>query len=133
MSFNGIDSELFAAALNGWFFNDRAVKLTADGIRGAINELVNIVHIVGWHQKYGGTLMARENCIDTDDQEDARNKNCIWLWDISGLDKRAAVSNSRNRLNLLLSALQPSILIFARVRPQSGPKARRRRLASSTS
>ena len=26
--------EPFTTALRGWFFNDRAVKLTADGIRG---------------------------------------------------------------------------------------------------
>jgi len=73
--FSGLDREPFAAALNGWFFNDHAVKLTADGIRGVINELINIVRIVGLHPKYGGTLMARKNYIDTDDREDTRNED----------------------------------------------------------
>ena len=67
VSFNGIDGEPFAAALNGWFFNDRAINMTMDGVRGAIDELVNVVRIFGSHQKYGGTLMAEKNRIDTND------------------------------------------------------------------
>ena len=44
--FGGLDREPFAAALNGWFFNDRAINLTMDGIRGAIDKLINVVCIL---------------------------------------------------------------------------------------
>ena len=88
VSFNGIDSEPFAAALNGWFFNDRAINLTMVGVIGAINELVNVVCIFGSHRKYGSTLMAEKNRIDTNDREDACNDDLrVWLWDLPRADK----------------------------------------------
>jgi len=65
--------------------------------------------------------MAKNHRIDTDYREAARNKDLrIWLWDLPRDDKRA--NNPHDRLNLLLSALRPLILMFARVTTSSGAK-----------
>ena len=113
------DREPIAATVKGLFFSDRIKDrgLTNAAIRKMFDRLTIIVSLIGQHMDPGETLLMTNGHVRRHHTaEDIRVGKQL----LRNKDREVLRSNSRSKLNLLLSAVRCLILLFCKVSTSSG-------------